>query len=78
MADLSDVRDTAAMRLLVRRAFDAACAAGHPAGVTRDAMARLETPPTAVIAVGKAAGRRRRCAQPAVRHRGASSQALKR
>ena len=56
MADLSDIRDTAAMRVLVRRAFDAACAAGHPAGVTRDAMARLETPPTAVIAVGKAAG----------------------
>ena len=56
MADLSDIRDTAAMRLLVRRAFDAACAAGHPAGVTRDAMARLKTPPTAMIAIGKAAG----------------------
>ena len=56
MADLSDIKDTTAMRVLVRRAFDAACAAGHPAGVTRDAMARLDTPPTAVIAVGKAAG----------------------
>ena len=56
MADLFDITDTEAMRVLVRRAFDAACAAGHPAGVTRDAMARLETPPTAVIAIGKAAG----------------------
>jgi len=44
------------MKDLVRCAFEAACAAGHPAVVTRDAMARLATPPTAVIAVGKAAG----------------------
>ena len=40
---------------LVRQAFDAAVAAGHPGAVTRAAMARLETPPTAVISVGKAA-----------------------
>lgn len=38
-----------------RRAFDAALLAGNPAAVTRDAMARVELPPTAVIAVGKAA-----------------------
>ena len=40
---------------LVRRAFDAAVKAGHPGEVTRLAMARLTGPPTAVIAVGKAA-----------------------
>ena len=40
---------------LVRRAFDAAVAAGHPGGVTRTAMARLESRPTAIISVGKAA-----------------------
>jgi len=55
MAAHPDPNDMAATRALVRRAFDAACAAGHPAGVTRDAMARLQTAPTAVIAVGKAA-----------------------
>ena len=38
-----------------RQAFDAALLAGNPAAVTRDAMARVELPPTAVIAVGKAA-----------------------
>ncbi|MEC7211914.1 MAG: DUF4147 domain-containing protein, partial [Pseudomonadota bacterium] len=43
------------MKCLVRRAFDAAVAAGHPGEVTRAAMARLDSAPTAVIAVGKAA-----------------------
>ena len=38
-----------------RGAFDAALVAGHPAAVTLAAMRRLETPPTAVIAIGKAA-----------------------
>ena len=38
-----------------RRAFDAAVAAGHPGAVTLAAMQRLETPPTAIIAIGKAA-----------------------
>ena len=38
-----------------RQAFDVALLAGDPAAVTRDAMARVELPPTAVIAVGKAA-----------------------
>ena len=40
---------------LVRQAFDAAVAAGHPGEVTRAAMARLDVAPTAVVAVGKAA-----------------------
>ncbi len=43
------------LKRLVRRAFDAAVAAGHPGEVTRAAMARLDSAPTAVIAVGKAA-----------------------
>ena len=38
-----------------RDAFNAALAAGHPAVVTAAAMRRLDTPPTAVIAIGKAA-----------------------
>ncbi|MGC6452670.1 MAG: glycerate kinase type-2 family protein [Candidatus Puniceispirillaceae bacterium] len=53
---MGDIADMVGMKALARRAFEAACAAGHPAGVTREAMARLETPPTAVISVGKAAG----------------------
>ena len=56
MAYTGDMAEVAAWKAAACRAFDAACAAGHPAGVTRDAMARLETPPTAVIAIGKAAG----------------------
>jgi glycerate 2-kinase len=40
---------------LARRGFDAALAAGHPGAVTLAAMAQLDTPPTAIIAVGKAA-----------------------
>ncbi|MEX0502838.1 glycerate kinase [Alphaproteobacteria bacterium LSUCC0719] len=43
-----------AWKELVRGAFDAALVAGHPAAVTLAAMRRLETPPTAVIAIGKA------------------------
>jgi len=39
---------------LARGAFDAALVAGHPAAVTLAAMRRLEIPPTAVIAIGKA------------------------
>ena len=42
-------------KALARRAFDAALAAGHPAGVTAAAMKNLPADPTAVIAVGKAA-----------------------
>ena len=38
-----------------RGAFDAALAAGHPGAVTLAAMQRLESPPTAIIAIGKAA-----------------------
>ena len=38
-----------------RRAFDAALLAGNPARVTRAAMGHLETRPTALISVGKAA-----------------------
>ena len=38
-----------------RDAFDAALAAGHPGAVTLAAMQRLESPPTAIIAIGKAA-----------------------
>ena len=38
-----------------RDAFDSALAAGHPGAVTRAAMTQLDTPPTAVIAIGKAA-----------------------
>ena len=56
MAYAGDMAEVAVWKAAACRAFDAACAAGHPAGVTRDAMARLETPPTAVIAIGKAAG----------------------
>lgn len=56
MAAMPDMAGTAEMKALVRRAFDAALAAGHPAAVTRGAMARLEAPATAVIAIGKAAG----------------------
>ena len=40
---------------VARRAFDAALLAGNPGAVTRAAMRRVERPPTAVIAVGKAA-----------------------
>ena len=42
-------------KALAGRAFDAALAAGHPAGVTAVAMKKLQADPTAVIAVGKAA-----------------------
>ena len=42
-------------KALAGRAFDAALAAGHPAGVTAAAMKKLPADPTAVIAVGKAA-----------------------
>ena len=42
-------------KALAGRAFDAALAAGHPAGVTAAAMKKLQADPTAVIAVGKAA-----------------------
>ena len=42
-------------KALAGRAFDAALAAGHPAGVTAEAMKALNAAPTAVIAVGKAA-----------------------
>ena len=38
-----------------RGGFDAALAAGHPGAVTRAAMQRLDSPPTAIIAIGKAA-----------------------
>ena len=41
-------------KALAGRAFDAALAAGHPAGVTAAAMKKLSADPTAVIAVGKA------------------------
>ena len=42
-------------KALAGRAFDAALAVGHPAGVTAAAMKNLQAEPTAVIAVGKAA-----------------------
>ena len=42
-------------KALAGRAFNAALAAGHPAGVTAAAMKKLQADPTAVIAVGKAA-----------------------
>jgi hydroxypyruvate reductase len=38
-----------------RDAFDAALAAGHPGAVTLAAMRQLDSPPTAIIAFGKAA-----------------------
>ena len=38
-----------------RSAFAAALEAGHPRAVTTDAMARLDVPPTFIIAIGKAA-----------------------
>jgi len=38
-----------------RAAFDAALAAGHPARVTAEALANLDRPATALIAIGKAA-----------------------
>tara|TARA_X000000950_G_scaffold64704_1_gene79359 strand:+ start:4536 stop:5840 length:1305 start_codon:yes stop_codon:yes gene_type:complete len=56
MADSLDMHDMTAMKALVARAFEAACAAGHPARVSAQAMTRLAVPPTSVIAVGKAAG----------------------
>lgn len=40
---------------VARRAFDAALLAGNPVAVTRAAMRHVARPPTAVIAVGKAA-----------------------
>lgn len=46
---------SAQWKSLTLRAFDAAVRAGHPGEVTRAAMARLDLPPTAVIAIGKAA-----------------------
>ena len=45
----------AAWRDRARGAFDAALEAGHPAAVTAAAMDRLGPPPTAIIAIGKAA-----------------------
>ncbi len=38
-----------------RTAFDTALAAGHPASLTRSAVAGLATPVTAIVAIGKAA-----------------------
>jgi len=52
---MSAAGHSARLKELARRAFDAALAAGHPASVTGQAMAWLDTPPTAVIAIGKAA-----------------------
>ena len=55
-----------------RGAFDAALAAGHPGAVTLAAMQRLESPPTAIIAIGKAAAsmagavREAGCAAPGI------------
>lgn len=56
MTGSSQKQDVAALKKLVAHAFDAACAAGHPAKVTAQAMLQLAAPPTAVVAVGKAAG----------------------
>ena len=55
-----------------RGAFDAALAAGHPGAITLAAMQRLESPPTAIIAIGKAAAsmagavREAGCAAPGI------------
>ena len=40
---------------LARKAFDAALRAGHPAEITRAAIANLTKTPTAIVALGKAA-----------------------
>ena len=56
----------ASFEALVRNSFAAALAAGQPDSITRSAYAALDQKPTAVIALGKAAG----AMAAAVRNRG--------
>lgn len=55
MPSLGDDEVMGGWRRSALAAFDSALAAGHPAGVTRNAMGLLTDPPTAILAVGKAA-----------------------